>query len=158
MLHPLSKLHLSCSLFLTVLDVCLCWACRRKGKWIYRTLHFQASGDRYSGHKVCPTLITVNLLSITGHLRETDKSLVFSLLHPSSFPVYTQLSALYDSSFAVLLLRSQWELRRKKRQRGLFLPSVSQVTLQYAARSSNGWFVTCLYLFAGGQYFLPWPG
>lgn len=55
--------------------------------WIYSTLNSQLSEDRYSGHKACPTLITVNLPSVIGHLREAQKSLGYSLLYSSPFLV-----------------------------------------------------------------------
>ena len=87
MLRSLSKLHLSCSLFLTLLNMSLLSMQKEEKLWIYSTLNSQASGDWYSGHKACPTLITVNLPSITGHLRETHKSQITWLSPPGFFPI-----------------------------------------------------------------------
>jgi len=54
---------------------------------IYSTLHSSESWNQYSGNKACPTLITINLPSITVLLRETHRSLDYTLPDPSPFRV-----------------------------------------------------------------------
>lgn len=87
---------------------------------IYSSFNSQASGDRYSGHKVCPTLITVNLPSITGHLRETHKSQSTWLSPPGLFLIPCLSLAEHTvwlfccCSTSQDLMRSQEKQRTKK--------------------------------------------